>query len=109
MDVARSALQGVCSHVDDIYLLPWLGMNKGVRGLWYSELGVHQHSFHPSGQHTLAFYTKCVTLLELICVVCIILEACYDLTNLCPLRNDVRVLSVANSCLVAYSRRRKSF
>ncbi len=56
VDVARSA-----PHGDVIFLLSQLRMKKGARGSWYSELGLHQHSIYPGGQHTLAVYTKCVT------------------------------------------------
>ncbi len=41
-------------------LFPSLGMKKGARALWYSELSLHQLAPQPGGQHALAFYTKCV-------------------------------------------------
>ncbi len=65
MDVARSAPQGAHYHADVIYLLPKMGIKKGASALWYSELSIHQLGsrptvFCPDGQHTLAFYIKCV-------------------------------------------------
>ncbi len=36
-----------------------MGIKKGARALWYSELGLHQQSLYPDGRHTLAFYIKC--------------------------------------------------
>ncbi len=63
--MARSAPQGAHHHADAIYLLPHLGIKKGARALWYSELSLHQIGsrptvFIPRWQYTLAFYTKCV-------------------------------------------------
>ncbi len=40
MDVARSTPQGAHYHADVIYLLPKLGVRKGARALWSSELCV---------------------------------------------------------------------
>ncbi len=42
MDIDRSAAQGDHYHVDVIYLLPYLGIKKGARALWYSKLSLHQ-------------------------------------------------------------------
>ncbi len=47
MDVARSAPQGAHYHADDIYLFPQLGIKKGARTLWYSELSLHQLGSRP--------------------------------------------------------------
>ncbi len=48
MDVARSAPQGAHYHADVIYLLPYLGINKGTRVLWYPELSLHQLGSRPT-------------------------------------------------------------
>ncbi len=58
-DVARSAPPGAHYHADVVYLLPLVGIMRGVWGLWYSIS--NQHSCYPVGQHTFVFYTKCVT------------------------------------------------
>ncbi len=42
MDAARSATQGAYYHPDVIYLLLLLEIKKGTRGLWYSQLDIHQ-------------------------------------------------------------------
>ncbi len=42
MDVARSAAQGAHNHAGVIFLFLYLGIKKGARGKWYSELGLHQ-------------------------------------------------------------------
>ncbi len=42
MDVAQFEPQGAHYHADDIYLLPYLGLKKGTRALWSSELSLHQ-------------------------------------------------------------------
>ncbi len=42
MDVARSAPQRAHYNADVIYLLPRLGIKKGARALWYSEVSLHQ-------------------------------------------------------------------
>ncbi len=43
MDVARFAPQGAhYYHADVIFLLPELGIKKGARALWYSELKLHK-------------------------------------------------------------------
>ncbi len=64
MDFARSTPQGAHYHADVIYLLPLMGIKKGASALWYSELSLRQlgsrQSLYPDGQHTLAFYIKCV-------------------------------------------------
>ncbi len=48
MDVTRSVPQGAHYHEDVMYVLPSLGINKGARGLWYSELGLHQLGSRPT-------------------------------------------------------------
>ncbi len=45
MDVARFAPLEAHYHADVIYLLPYMGIKKGARALWYSELGLHQFGF----------------------------------------------------------------
>ncbi len=37
---------------------------KGIRGLWYSKLGLHQNFIYLEGMHALALYSKCVMPME---------------------------------------------
>ncbi len=55
MDVARSAPRGTHYHADVIYPLPKLGIKKGQGP--YGTLSL----FYTDGQHTLTFYTTCVS------------------------------------------------
>ncbi len=67
MDVARSAPQGGHYHADVIYLLPLLGIKKGARALWYSELSLHQLGSRPTvfiprwTTHPRILYQVCAT------------------------------------------------
>ncbi len=56
MDVTRSEPQMVHYHANIIYLLPLLGIRKGVSGT----LVFDEHSVYSVEQHTFAFCTKCV-------------------------------------------------
>ncbi len=65
-------------HGDVIDLLLPLGVKKGVSALWYSELSQNQldsdqHSLYSDGQHTLAFYIKCVPLVGLLVLLLLLL------------------------------------
>ncbi len=69
MDVARSVPPGAHYHADAIYMLSLLGLKKGARNYDYTKLRSHQHSLDADGQHTLAFYTKCVPHVGLVVVI----------------------------------------
>ncbi len=47
-DVARSTPQGAHFHAVVIFLLLQLGIKKGARALWYSELSLHQFGSRPT-------------------------------------------------------------
>ncbi len=58
MGVVRPTPEGAHYRVDVIYLLPKLGIKKGVWGLRYTEIGLHQlgldqHSLYLSREHPL--------------------------------------------------------
>ncbi len=52
MVVARSAPRGAHYYADVIYLLPLLGIKKGARALWYSELGPTPARFPTNSLYT---------------------------------------------------------
>ncbi len=67
MDVTRSAPQGAHYHADVIYLLYYLGIKKGARALWYSELSLHQLGSRPTvfiprwATHSCILFQVCAT------------------------------------------------
>ncbi len=67
MDDARSAPQGAHYHADVIYLLPYLGIKKRSKALWYSELSLHQLGSRPTAfiprwlTHPCILYQVCAT------------------------------------------------
>ncbi len=58
MDVVRSAPQGAHYHADVICLPPELGIKK--EQVPYGTPVPDQQPLYPDGQHTHAFYNKCV-------------------------------------------------
>ncbi len=67
MGVTRSAPQGAHYHEDVIYFLPKMGIKKGARALWYSELSLHQLGSRPTvfipqwTTHPYILYEVCAT------------------------------------------------